>query len=373
MSANISNNIQNGQHPSQTKSAIWFSHREKKFNAIKLLGKRIFKWSGNSKMWNWDNCFVSAVKREDGKIRIIVRSFQLINSKYRKRKVNLKFMLGFDISQIGELKEDEYEEPISNRKNKRGNRLPRWYLELDEDHYIWQWKEKDKAIEDSQLARYRRDLKNVEAQPYSATKSNIFNPTAQDDGNRIIPVIYQPAIDSWKNFLREVHCFKMDDDTIQVTLLFDNEHLTKHKPLDQIYRFLRLLLYGRIADLESYTIKLQEGIPRNFQFFKIYSGDKTIADDDVHLDVPINDIVPSHQINYYFINEKHPIVFVNTANHAMSDHDTNHKIWKWEYTPWEDDSPVRLGDKSREQLESARWEIFSRKWLEQNQHNKMVQ
>ena len=27
------------------------------------------------------------------------------------------------------------------------------------------------------------------------------------------------------------------------------------------------------------------------------------------------------------------MVFVNTSNHAMAEHDANHELWKWEYVP----------------------------------------
>jgi hypothetical protein len=35
---------------------------------------------------------------------------------------------------------------------------------------------------------------------------------------------------------------------------------------------------------------------------------------------------------------------------------------KWEYIPWEQEGPVILANKSREELESAKWEIYSENW-----------
>ena len=49
----------------------------------------------------------------------------------------------------------------------------------------------------------------------------------------------------------------------------------------------------------------------------------------------------------------------------MSNHDTNHRLWKWEYIPWEDNGPVILGIKSRKEIESANWEIYSEDWIKQ--------
>lgn len=74
-------------------------------------------------------------------------------------------------------------------------------------------------------------------------------------------------------------------------------------------------------------------------------------------------------MNYYPLLSaiKHPIVFINTANHAMSYRDTNRTIWKWEYIPWEENGPVILEEKSREELETATWDIYSEDWIEKYQ------
>ncbi len=42
--------------------------------------------------------------------------------------------------------------------------------------------------------------------------SNIFRVLGVPANNKLIPVIYQAAIDSWKNFVREVHCHKVNED-----------------------------------------------------------------------------------------------------------------------------------------------------------------
>ena len=34
------------------------------------------------------------------------------------------------------------------------------------------------------------------------------------------------------------------------------------------------------------------------------------------------------QNKIYVANFKHPIIFVNTANHAMAEHDANFTLWK---------------------------------------------
>jgi hypothetical protein len=322
-------------------------------------------WTTTSELWDWDNCFVSAVKRKDGKIRIIIRSSKLIYSDYRKKEIKLKYMLGFDVDRIGSLEEDQYNEPQGNPNKLEGILRPRIVLKLDKDHCIWQWKEKAISLETSELVEVFKGLKHVEDQPYDPTNSNIFQTESEQDNDDVLPVIYQPAVDSLKNFLREVHVNRLDVETIKVTLVFNNEHLTKHKYLDKIYRILRLIIYRRVADLESFVINLENEVPRKFQFPSIYSGDKDLRYDNVHEDKPKDGIAPNRMIKYFFANKRHPIIFVNTANHAMSYHDNNHRIWKWEYIPWEQEGPVILGDKSREELESAKWEIYSEDWISQ--------
>jgi len=58
-------------------------------------------------------------------------------------------------------------------------------------------------------------------------------------------------------------------------------------------------------------------------------------------------------VEYFFMNGNHPVVFVNTANHALAGHDTNRRIWKWEYIPWLNGSaPIIFGNKTREEINS---------------------
>jgi hypothetical protein len=50
---------------------------------------------------------------------------------------------------------------------------------------------------------------------------------------------------------------------------------------------------------------------------------------------------------------RHPIIFINTSNHAMSEHDTNHRLWKWEYIAWQKDGPIEFGERSREEIDNS--------------------
>ncbi len=333
---------------------VWFSHRENRYDAELKGDHHVFHWTDNSEIWDWDNCTVLALKLPNNKIRVVVRSTHTVHSKYRKSDVKLRYMLGFDVTNIHEPKTGEYHEPPKhNEKNKvYGQPRSRWVLQLDDHYWIWEWVRDGTKIEDSNIYQIYLMIKTVLSAPTSYG-SNIFNVHIQDDP-RYIPVIYQPAIDSWKNFVREVHCHKINDNEIEVTIMFNNEQLREHAILNSIYEWFRSLAYGRTIDVETFRIILKEGVPENFKFEGIYSGENDIQQDDIHGDKPDEDgNVPIHKIKYYFANNRHPIVFINTANHAMSVHDTNHRLWKWEYVTWEKDSAVAYGEKSRNQIDRS--------------------
>lgn len=57
--------------------------------------------------------------------------------------MNLRFMLGFDIEKVGEIK---CEKPDPEMHSKRSSEIwtgpkERWIFQLDEDYWIWCWKE----------------------------------------------------------------------------------------------------------------------------------------------------------------------------------------------------------------------------------------
>lgn len=52
------------------------------------------------------------------------------------------------------------------------------------------------------------------------------------------------------------------------------------------------------------------------------------------------------------MDQRHPVVFVNTSNHAVVEDDADSRLWKWEYVPRENDGPVVSGNKSRKDIEN---------------------
>ena len=339
------------------KSTIWFSHKEKVFEEFKgipkIFSRRRFSWREEFQVWDWNNCTVSAVKITDNKLRVIIRSEKTAYSKFRQHDVNLKYMLGFDLeNEISPPKTEEYNQPPEHNSKKKmyGLPKPRWVLQLDDSHLIWQWVEND-PLENSSIYQIYLMLKKVRSETFA--ESNIFNVVAPND-NRIIPVVYQPAVDAWKNFLREVHCYKINEGEYEITLIFNDEELKEHAIFNKIYRWIRLRLYRRLRDVETFRILLKENIPEDFTFEGIYSGKYTIENDSIHGDKrTFSDNIQNHKIKYYFVDKKHPIVFINTSNHAMAESDNNHNLWKWEYIAWDEDSPVSYGQKSREQINDS--------------------
>jgi len=251
-------------------------------------------------------------------------------------------------------KEEKYREPRSNKPKTYGEERTRWALSLGNNHTIWQWKEEGKTIEESKVFEiYSGILKSLEEHTTTNPRGNdMFNLVAYDDnsiGKMIVPVIYQPAIDSWKNFVREVHCHKQDHGKIvEVSLLFNNEELRKHKVANKIYEWFRSWFYGRTIDVETFHIRSNDtNTPELLDFGEIYSGDNNIQEDSIHLDKR------GISIKYYFGNLRHPIIFINTSNHAMAEHDTNHELWKWEYVGWQEDGAVEFHTKSRKKINDS--------------------
>jgi hypothetical protein len=340
------------------KSAVWFSHEENKYDAELKLFQKYFYWTNKSQTWDWDNCAVTWIKKSEQEVHVVIRSSKLVDSDYRGRTVKVKYMLGFDIQaeDIHYPTNDNYRQPLDNIKRIYGPAKPRWAFKLNNHYCIWQWAEEEdrNGLENSEVYRIYSEIKKTLTEPVT-TKRSIFRVPGVPANNKLVPVIYQAAIDSWKNFVREVHCHKVNEDEYEVTILFENEHLRMHAPLDLIYRLYRYLRYGRVTDIESFRIILKKGTPTKFRFEGIYSSEHDIHHDNIHGDIPINGKVRTHSIKYYFNDEKHPIIFINTANHAMSYHDTNHKIWKWEYVPWEEDSAIVYGEKPRNEVDRYFW------------------
>ena len=99
--------------------------------------------------------------------------------------------------------------------------------------------------------------------------TNIIESEDLERNNSMVPVVYQPKIDAWENFLREIHVHKEADNSFQITLVFQDEALRQQGVLDSVYKYIRKLKYKRIIDIGTFVFK-----DSRFFFEHIYSGRK---------------------------------------------------------------------------------------------------
>jgi hypothetical protein len=390
-------------------SNIWFSHREKVYLAD--IGQ--FFWTDEDHNWDWDNLSsIDILRSGSDRLKFVIRRSSAILGRLGKKTAELRFMFDFEAHVIHapSLEEDyiaskcisgdPYRLLIDPHRWRIAGQRDRFVLQCDDDKYIWQYSELQN--QESSNARYQlpwhlnqwrtvgprerfvlqidddrqiwqhADKMNqkyfIIDEIYSAIQQNKLKslpPRAgshilklhvkepivlHDNKPSIIPVIYQPAVDGMRGILEEVHCCPQEDNSIQVTLVFAYEPIRRHKWLSQIYEKFRSSLYG-IGELESFIIQIgEDGLPNSFDFTDIYSGNNSLEEDSIHGDPKSSNPAP-HLVRYYAESYYHPIVFVNTANHAMAEYDTNPHLWKWEFIPWLENTPVILGNKSRSELE----------------------
>ena len=306
---------------------FYFSYEQEVYDEVKNSKRYYLSWRNQERTWHYSNCSVKVIGMSDNRARIIIRRRKSGYSKFMNSDFDVNLMMGF-VAQNVEKREEE-----NGLKN-----VLVFEIEQSND-------------------KFHRDLKNVKLwsdyehetddlyntilqQQNNEQASNIIEADYLERNNSMVPVIYQPKIDAWKNFLREINVHKNEtNDSFEITLTFQDEILRKHGILDGIYRYIRMLRYKRTVDIESFTFK--DG---QFFFEDIYSGDSNLFEDTIHNQQEI-------AAKYYFQDSNHPVIFVNTSNHALAPHDNNHDLWKWEYVPWSNNIPIKLGNKTREKVE----------------------
>ncbi len=344
---------------------IWFSHRE----SIYEVKNGEFRWTDKKKIWNWDHCTISFARSyKNNQLIGVVRSSSNTNSKYMGDiPVNVRYMLGFAIKNV-------VSEPEVERANEWGGPGDRLILQLGPNHWIWDWTEERDNTKKSYIYELYEYI-NKELANQTIERDNLFKVDVETKMD-IVPVIYQPAVDSLKNFVREIHCAKPEKRKdgsyeIEVTLVFNNEQLRKHSYsgiLNQIYEKIRNELHGRILDVESFKMIIKPKVDDisdiadiSLIFKDIYSDYPNechnLEDDNIHCDV---NNAPQRSVAYYFKDKKHPVIFVNTSNHAMAEDDNNLRLWKWEYIPWVSDAPVKFGRESRTSIDERFMTLMQR-------------
>jgi hypothetical protein len=343
---------------------FWFSHKARRYQIEHSGFENIFTWKSNNQvMWDWDRCTISAGRLlKNGKIRFVIRSKTNRNSEYIGSKpVSVRFMLAIDASSVQEPWEEQHS-ITSRRKGLSslvGQKHDRWVFTLDGRYWIWEWARKGKSIKTSRVYKLYETIRKSFEAPADLHDDSMVATEVDTITDKTFPVIYQPSVDSLGNFLREMHCARKTKPDgsreLEVSLVFNNEQLRKFSlfgVLDAAYREFRLQKYGRIFDIETFTIRL--GKPKDlspasnyFTFKSIYSDRYGLIYDTIHGDPD----GPARPVKYYLNGQEHPIVFVNTSNHAMAEHDNNPSLWKWEYIPWDDRAPLAIGTKSRKQID----------------------
>jgi hypothetical protein len=350
---------------------VCFSKREERY---KIKGGKIY-WTGEHEVWHWNNLTISAEKPSSEKTLLVVRGKKVTESTFIGGDVTLRYVLAFEVKQVHEpelkppIDEDRDWSRDENRWVMRLRARPSSRYDWSDDYWIWEYAKKGKDIKSSYIWKLYREIQD---KLKSTDVDKLFD--AEDvsigDDERVIPVIYQPSVDSLKNFLREVHCKKVNRVAdgalrVEVSLLFNNEVLRKHSfygILNKIYQEFRRHWYGRVFDIETFHIIVRKDTPEKFVFENIYSCDcHNMEDDNIHGD---RKPAKERRIRYSFKNTNHPVVFINTSNHAMAQHDTNHRLWKWEYISWLKDKPVKLGSKSRKEIEQEFNPFFLKKIID---------
>ncbi len=351
---------------------FWFTHKVNRYETVKISpGKTTLKKTSEIVMLDWDNCTLDVVGRlPDGKTRIVFRSKSKKISKYMGDKpVGIRYMLGVDITKASLPKIEQYELSEDNSKVRdnfdvgkgQTNNNQRVVFQLDDRYWIWDWYDGQESIENTEIYRiYQLVSSQIESsKPFTRGLFNIELENeieeAKTKKSPIIPLIYQPAMDSLKNYVREVHCAMIEPNIIEVSIIFNNEQLRKFKIANNFYEKFRLLKYGRTSDIETFRISndgsnLKDNDKNYYTFENIYSDKYGIEYDTIHHDPKI---APPREIKYMSKKFFNPIVFINTSNHAMSESDNNHDLWKWEYIPFTKDSPIKFGTKSRSEIDRA--------------------
>lgn len=344
---------------------LWFSKLERQYSAD--LGQ--FRWTDEQRTWDWTNLTsVELVMTRNGNKKLILRrEGDITTTKGRpaetatkdkdKFEATLRYMLGIDIDgRVGDIETDYYTAKVYNHREESWSLegpKKRWSFQIGDDAWLWQWADGGSNLAGSPLNakigevhKYIKDTLSADDLVYT----NIFDLGVKPN-RECCPVIYQPAVDGMKNFIREIHCWTTPAGNgkkeVEITIVFNNEELRRHKILNRIYEHVRSAKYGRLKDIESFVI-MGEAAGDNangLRFEKIYSGHHDLEEDTIHGDAEEN--LPPHRVRYYADDYNHPIIFINTSNHAMAEHDTNPDLWKWEYVPWLDDRPFISDKKSR--------------------------
>ncbi len=351
-------------------SGIWFSYKQKRYSARKVSKRflwikqfipqnRLFNWSDEPEIWDWQNCQISSVGMNNERVRIVARRQKVLDRKEKRKGDKIWLMLGIIATDVSDIQDEDYNEPVPHNPPDReiGSPIRRWAFHMtvqnsgDEKTHIADatiWCKDDADKPPKKLVDLHNSILKHKGNP---EHSNVFE-VETDREETIFPVIYQPRVDAHDNYIRSIFCHKKGN-SIEFSLVFNDEELNNAWFFDFIYRHIRRWKYGRIKDLESFSVILDNQKPVSLKFPGIYSGCDDLKHDTTHGDRKLLWIkAPLRDINYFYSDEYHPVIFVNTSNHAMAESDNNPQFWKWEYAGWEDDTPLVTGGGSKQSADA---------------------
>jgi hypothetical protein len=310
-----------------------FSYSQEIYDERREPLRRYLKWKNKEQTWTYPDCLVSVVGMESNRSRIVLRRKFSGYSKFMQSNFEVNLMMGFVATDVQKFNDSQIIFEVEQSSDRHHRDLSNVRISSDDKEVL---DELYQRIQDSK----NNPPKEIHIFSIEILRSSIY-----------VPVIYQPRIDAWNYFLREINVHQNSIGNYEITLVFEDEVLRKNAIFNFLYRLLRMAFYRRTKDIETFYIDPKK---EAFRFPGIYSDDDTLFDDSTHFDKEGDDgNIKYHKIKYYFQDQNHPIVFVNTSNHALAPHDNNHDLWKWEYIPWIDTIPIRLGNKTNEETEIA--------------------
>lgn len=305
-----------------------FSYRQEIYDEKREPLRQYLKWTNKEETWSYDKCMIDVIGMEQNKARIVVRRKFSKPSKFMEREFDVNVMMGFVVTGV---------------KNNHTSLEFTIQQSQDKNYDI---RDKHRELNDVKISGEKNNISKL----YQKIKDNMGNPPKDTHifsskvitNTEFLPVIYQPKIDAWHNFLREINVHK-NSKKYEITLVFEGEKLRKHAIFDFLYKKIRLAIYHRTKDIETFYVDSEY-----FEFPGIYSGDATLFDDTIHND---KESVEKRKIKYHYQDKNHPIVFINTSNHAMASHDNNHDFWKLEYIPWGENLSFKVEKKTKQETE----------------------
>ena len=261
-----------------------FSYTQEKYEEVKEPLRYHLNWTNIKENFKYKDCTITVIGMGDERKRIIVRRKIHGKSKFLGSEYEVYLMLGFITSEVKKEKKDN-KNVLSFELVQSKDTMHR---DL-EDVQIWA----DTDQETDEL------LDTINQKTNKNESTNIIQADYLEENNSMIPVIYQPRVDTWENFLREVHVYENpENNSFEITLAFQDEDLRKHKILNGLYKLIRLIKYKRTVDIETFSIKNDK-----FYFENIYSGESNLFEDTIHNE-------KNMAAKYYFQNKNHPVIFV---------------------------------------------------------------